>query len=54
MCFSVTIVDETKRSYQKGCKDQCECCKNDSECCLKKTRLSEDNSGTVNSQNPFF
>ena len=51
MCFSVTIVDATKKSHQKGCKDQC---KNDCECGLKKTPLSEDNSGTVNSQNLFF
>ena len=66
MCFSVTIVDETKKS--DICKDQCECCKilkkmtvsedickDQCECCeiLKKMTVSEDK-GTINSQKLFL
>ena len=61
MRFSVTIVDETKKSGI--CKDQCECCKMTVPVtkltklfrpCMTKTTLSLDNTGTINSQKLFL
>ena len=65
MGFSVTIVDETKKS--DICKDQCECCKMTvpdvmtvpvmtklCRPCMTKTTLSVDNPGTINSQKVFL